>query len=62
MCNRDGSARRQKNAAPKGGIWPEPIIGAQRVTLSLDAQRITLATDGLGPFAVAADPPVQASQ
>lgn len=43
-------------------LGPEPIIGAQRVTLSLDAQHITLATDGLGPFAVAADPPTQVSQ
>lgn len=43
-------------------LGPEPIIGAQRVTLSLDAQRITLATDGLGPFAVVADTSAQASQ
>mgnify|MGYP003429888468 CR=1 FL=1 len=48
--------------APALVLGPEPIIGAQRVTLSLDAQRITLATDGLGPFAVAADTPAQASQ
>ncbi|HMN76231.1 MAG TPA: prepilin-type N-terminal cleavage/methylation domain-containing protein [Burkholderiaceae bacterium] len=43
-------------------LGPEPIIGAQRVTLSLDAQRITLATDGLGPFAVVGDTSAQASQ
>ena len=48
--------------APALVLGPEPVIGAQRVTLSLDTRRITLATDGLGPFAVAADAPAQASQ
>lgn len=33
-------------------LGPEPLIGAQRVTLSLDNRQITLATDGLQPFAV----------
>ncbi len=32
-------------------LGPEPLIGAQRITLQLDAQRLTLATDGLAPFA-----------
>ena len=37
-------------------LGPEPLIGAQRVLLRLDDQRIALATDGLGPFvAVPAD-------
>jgi general secretion pathway protein H len=37
-------------------LGPEPLIGAQRVLLRLDNQRIALATDGLGPFiAVPAD-------
>jgi general secretion pathway protein H len=34
-------------------LGPEPLIGRQRIVLRLDAQRLTLATDGLGPFAVA---------
>ena len=36
-------------------LGPEPLIGAQRIVLRLDDQRLTLATDGLGPFAVVAD-------
>ncbi len=37
-------------------LGPEPLIGAQRIVLRLADQRITLATDGLGPFAVVIDP------
>lgn len=37
-------------------LGPEPLIGAQRIVLRLDEQRLTLATDGLGPFAVATEP------
>ncbi len=33
-------------------LGPEPMIGAQRIVLRLDAQRLVLATDGLGPFTV----------
>lgn len=33
-------------------LGPEPLIGAQRIVLRLDAQSLTLATDGLGPFIV----------
>ncbi len=33
-------------------LGPEPMIGAQRIVLRLDTQRLVLATDGLGPFAV----------
>lgn len=36
-------------------LGPEPMIGAQRIVLHLDAQRLTIATDGLGPFAVIDD-------
>jgi general secretion pathway protein H len=36
-------------------LGPEPLIGAQRIVLRLDDQRLTLATDGLGPFIVAED-------
>jgi general secretion pathway protein H len=34
-------------------LGPEPLIGAQRITLILDGQTRVLATDGLAPFAVA---------
>jgi general secretion pathway protein H len=34
-------------------LGPEPLIGAQRVTLIRGDHRITLATDGLRPFAIA---------
>lgn len=34
-------------------LGPEPLIGAQRIILSLDGQQRVLATDGLAPFAVA---------
>jgi general secretion pathway protein H len=33
-------------------LGPEPLIGAQRIVLSLDDHHLTLATDGLGPFEV----------
>lgn len=36
-------------------LGPEPVIGAQRIVLRLDDQRIILTTDGLGPFAVASE-------
>lgn len=45
--------------APALVLGPEPVIGAQRVTLRLDQQRLTLATDGLGPFVLVADAPAQ---
>ena len=34
-------------------LGPEPLIGAQRITLSLGERQLTLATDGLAPFSVA---------
>lgn len=37
-------------------LGPEPLIGAQRIVLRLRDQRLTLATDGLGPFTVAPEP------
>lgn len=36
-------------------LGPEPVIGAQTITLRLDGQRLTLATDGLGPFQIVDD-------
>lgn len=41
--------------APDVVLGPEPLIGAQRVTLALEDRRLTLATDGLGPFTVTVD-------
>ena len=44
-------------------LGPEPLIGAQRIVLHLEAQSLTVATDGLGPFTVVdsdtAAPPVR---
>jgi general secretion pathway protein H len=34
-------------------LGPEPLIGAQRIVLRLERRSLTLATDGLAPFAVA---------
>lgn len=36
-------------------LGPEPVIGAQRIVLRLDDQRLVLTTDGLGPFVLAAE-------
>lgn len=36
-------------------LGPEPVIGAQRIVLRLEAQTVALATDGFGPFAVVDD-------
>ncbi len=41
--------------APDVVLGPEPLIGAQRITLRLEDSRLTLATDGLGPFVVSSD-------
>ncbi len=37
-------------------LGPSAILPAQRIVLSLDRQRLELASDGLGPFAVAQAP------
>lgn len=43
-------------ADPRGIVLgPEPVIGAQQVTLRLEQQHLTIATDGLGPFGLRAD-------
>lgn len=34
-------------------LGPEPLIGAQRIVLSLGERSLTLASDGLGPFVLA---------
>jgi general secretion pathway protein H len=38
-------------------LGPEPLIPAQRIALALGERRLVLATDGLGPFRVAAEAP-----
>ncbi len=38
--------------APSLVLGPEPLIAAQRVVLLLGERQLTLATDGLAPFAV----------
>ena len=38
-------------------LGPEPLIPAQRVVLALGERRLTLATDGLGPFVVVENAP-----
>jgi general secretion pathway protein H len=42
----------QVMGSPAVTLGPEPLIGAQRIVLSLADRRLTLATDGLGPFEV----------
>ncbi len=37
-------------------LGPEAIVPAQRVVLSLEDQRLELATDGLAPFAISTSP------
>ena len=36
-------------------LGPEPVIGAQRIVLRLEDQRLMLETDGLGPFVLAGE-------
>ena len=36
-------------------LGPEPMIGAQRIILRLDNQRLQIDTDGLGPFVVTSE-------
>jgi len=36
-------------------LGPEPLIPAQRIVLSLGDRRLTLSTDGLGPFEVSTE-------
>jgi general secretion pathway protein H len=43
-------------------LGPDAIVPPQRVVLSLDDRRIEIATDGLAPFAVAAEPVPEAAR
>ena len=36
-------------------LGPEPVIGAQRIVLRVGERQLTLATDGLGPFAISTE-------
>ena len=51
----DPEVRAVIDGAPTVQLGPEALIAAQRVQLSLGSQRLVVATDGLGPFAVQAD-------
>ena len=46
------AVRAEVQGAPLVLLGPEPLIGAQRIVLRLDEQRLALVTDGLGPFTV----------
>ncbi len=43
-------------------LGPEPLIPAQSIVLHLNDQRLTLATDGLGPFLVTSDSEIAATR
>lgn len=44
-----------RRQAPGVSLGPEPMIGVQRIVLRAGDQRLTLATDGIGPFTVVAE-------
>ena len=48
----DREVRARIDGARALRLGPEPLIGAQRITLSLGERQLVLATDGLSPFAV----------
>ncbi len=48
----DASTSAQVIGARAIVLGPEPLIGEQRILLRLDDQRLTLTTDGIGPFVV----------
>lgn len=47
--------RSEQGLSKAAVLGPEPVIGAQRIVLRLASQRLTLATDGMGPFTRADD-------
>ncbi|RVU47403.1 prepilin-type N-terminal cleavage/methylation domain-containing protein [Rubrivivax rivuli] len=49
----DPATRAEVVGAPQVLLGPEAILPPQRIVLRLEAQRLELASDGLGPFAVA---------
>ncbi len=50
----DPATRAEVVGAPQVLLGPEAILPPQRIVLRLEAQRLELASDGLGPFAVSA--------
>ncbi|MFG5411459.1 hypothetical protein ABXN37_29205, partial [Piscinibacter sakaiensis] len=56
----DPRVRAEEVLGPEGQrlirLGPEPLIGAQRIVLRLERERLMLRTDGLGPFVVAPVP------
>ncbi len=52
----DPRVNAQVVGATSVSLGPEALIGAQRVVLRLESQRLEIATDGLGPFAVVSSP------
>lgn len=48
----DERTRAEVLGAPVLRLGPEPVIGAQRLTLRLEDRQLVLATDGLAPFVV----------
>ena len=52
----DPSVRALVVGAPRVQLGPEPLIGAQRIELQLERQRLGVGTDGLSPFAVQPNP------
>ena len=48
----DAELRARIDGARALRLGPEPMIGAQRIVLSLGAHQLVLATDGLAPFSV----------
>ncbi len=53
----DSSVEAEVVGARAAVLGPEPVIGAQRIVLRLDDQRLVLTTDGLGPFVLASEEP-----
>lgn len=52
----DAEVRARIDGARALRLGPEPMIGAQRIVLTLGEHQLVLATDGLAPFAVASAP------
>jgi general secretion pathway protein H len=48
----DRAVRARIDGARALRLGPEPLIGAQRISLSLGDRQLVLATDGLSPFSV----------
>ncbi|MEY8875600.1 MAG: Tfp pilus assembly protein FimT/FimU [Leptothrix sp. (in: b-proteobacteria)] len=58
---RSGNGVNGANAAYGLQLGPEPVIGAQSLTLRIGDQHLTIATDGIGPFQIVTDTPPDAA-